>query len=78
MQSEDKARETSLSVEDLKAKTLNLNISKPLDIDYAIKQLDGNKILYIKMLYRFEVLIIRKQMSELKEAIDSAYWQKVS
>ena len=67
-----------LTFYDLKAKTLNFNIQEPVDFEYALKLLNGNMSLYIKILSRFEVLALKNKMREIKEAINSADWPKLS
>ena len=74
----EKGSEKTLTVDDLKAKTLNFNIQEPVDIDFAVKQLRGNMSLFIKILSRFEVLALKNKMKEIKEAVNSANWTMLS
>ena len=57
-----------------KSKTLDFNVEEPLDINTAVKALDGNNDLYLKIVSRFEQMTLKGNMQNIKHAIDKGDW----
>ena len=58
-------------------KVVNLDISKPIDIETSIGNLNGNKKLYFNMLAKLEGVYINKCMEQIASSIASNDWIKI-
>ena len=57
---------------------INLDISKPIDVQTAAQALDGHIKLYFNLLSKFEVTSLHKNMAKMVICIEQENWQGVN
>ena len=53
---------------------INLDISKPIDVQTAAQALDGHIKLYFNLLSKFEVTSLHKNMAKMVICIEQENW----